>query len=200
MLECMHTGKLNMGMLDSVLEEKTEGYVLRSVTTGIKNFLSCVKTNISSLLSSHSSCSLSQEPKLQRHNLRYEAKLHKGSSSGCMTLNCPPHCSVLPEHSSHAHGPRDCLRTDDTTYCASPGMPDLDPSSSTDSTQTHDSLATPESPPYLSSPAESLEEGMEEAPVTQVRINDSLTYDSLVTALSRLSLEPPAPDPYQDHQ
>src|SRR6267142_808568 len=87
--------------------------------------------------------------------------------------------------------------------------PDLDPSSSTDSLQTHDSLVTPESPPHLPSPIGSLEEGStndsaEMAQVTQdtqVRSTqvgtDSLAYDSLVTALSRLSLEPD-PDPLLD--
>jgi len=124
------------------------------------------------------------------------------------SLNCPPHRSVLPEHSSCAYGPHDCLttRTDSTTSCASPQnpCPDLDPSSSTDSLQTHDSLATPESPPHLPSPIGSLEEGStndsaEMAQDTQVR-TDSLTYDSLVTALLQLSLEPqpnPLSDPHQ---
>jgi len=107
---------------------------------------------------------------------------------------------------------------DSTTSCASlqNPCPDLDPSSSTDSTQTHDSLIIPESP-HLPSPVESLEEGTTEgvtqvqandsvtpdtthvAEVTQVRTNDSLAYDSLITALSRLSLEPD-PDPLSDHQ
>jgi len=111
---------------------------------------------------------------------------------------------------------------DSTTSCASPQnpCPDLDPSSSTDSLQTHDSLVTPESP-YLPSPIESLEEGTTEGvtqvqaldpvtpdathvtgltqvtEVTQVRTDDSLAYDSLVTTLLRLSLEP-NPDPLSD--
>jgi len=85
-----------------------------------------------------------------------------------------------------------------------------------DSTQTHDSLVTPESP-HLPSPAESLEEGTTEgvtqvnaddsvtqdathvAEVTQVRTDDSLAYDSLVTTLSQLSLKSD-PDPLSDHQ
>src|SRR6266850_6987270 len=130
------------------------------------------------------------------------------SSSGCMTLNCPPHRSVLPEHSSRAHGPRDCLRTDDMTYSASTRTPDLDPSSSTDSTQTRDSLTIPESPQYLPSPAESLEEGITQVgtkqvgtndTVTQVGTDDSLAYDSLIIALLWLSLEPKL-DPLSDHQ
>src|SRR6267142_777054 len=127
--------------------------------------------------------------------------------SGCMMLNCPPHHSMLPEHSSRAHGPRDCLRTDDMTYSASTGTPYLDLSSSMDSIQTHDSLVTPESPPYLPSPTESLEEGTEEPvtqvgtndQVTQVRTDDSLAYDSLITTLLQLSLEPKL-DPLSDHQ
>jgi len=88
---------------------------------------------------------------------------------------------------------------DSTTYCASlQNCPDLDPSSSTDSTQTHDSLVTPESPHYLPSPCESLEEGITQAGTTQDR-TDLLAYDSLVTTLSRLSLAP-NPDPLLDHQ
>src|SRR6266850_8060236 len=109
---------------------------------------------------------------------------------------------------------------DSTTYCASlQNCPDLDPSSSTDSLQTHDSLVTPESPHYLPSPIESLKEGTTQGQgvtqvrandsaiqdvtyiteVTQVRTDDSLAYDSLITALSWLSLEPD-PDPLSDHQ
>src|SRR6266850_242431 len=87
--------------------------------------------------------------------------------------------------------------------------PELIRSSSTDSFQTHDSLVTPESPrTYLPSPCESLEGGAsttqvndstEDVQDTQVG-TDLLAYDSLVTALSQLSLEPPSLDPYQDHQ
>src|SRR6266850_4952163 len=80
--------------------------------------------------------------------------------------------------------------------------PDLDPSSSTDSLQTHDSLVTPESPPHLPSPIGSLEEGStndsaEMAQVTEdIQVGttqvgtDLLAYDSLVTTLLRLSLKP----------
>jgi len=92
--------------------------------------------------------------------------------------------------------------------------PDLDPPSSTDSLQTHDSLATPESPPHLPSPIGSLEEGStndsaEMAQDTQIGTTqvgttqvgtDSLAYDSLVTALLQLSLEPqpkPLSDPHR---
>jgi len=85
--------------------------------------------------------------------------------------------------------------------------PDLDLSSSTDSLQTHDSLVTPESPQslYALSPHDSLDEGQapdtHNEPVTQdstqvganeplTQVVDSLAYDSLVTTLLRLSLEP----------
>src|SRR6266850_4771698 len=149
------------------------------VTTPIKNFLSRVKTCLSSLAPACSPLAMSYH----------------------MTLNC----MGTSKHPSHAHGPHDCLtiRMDDTMNCASlQTCPDLDPLSSIDSTQTHDSLATPESPHHLPSPAESLEEGTTEGVTqvrtndlaTQVRTNDSLAYDSLVTALSWLSLEP-NPDP-----
>jgi len=87
--------------------------------------------------------------------------------------------------------------------------PKLVRSSSMDSFQTHDSLITPESPrTYLPSPRDSLVEGAsttqvndstEDVQDTQVG-TDLLAYDSLVTALSQLSLEPPSLDPYQDHQ
>src|SRR6267142_1044596 len=162
--------------------------MLRMVTTPIKNFLSRVKNQLSSFLSSHSPCLTTV------HVIKLQPPV---SPSGCMTINCPSLHSALTEYSSCAHGPCDCLRTDDTTYSASTGTPDLDPSSSTDSIQTHDSLATPESP-YSPSPVESLEEGTTEE-VTQVGTNDSLAYDSLVTALSQLSLEPDT-DPLSDHQ
>ena len=159
-------------------------------------------------------------------------------TSGCMTLNCPPLHSALSVNPSRACGPRDCLttRTDSAIELSLQNTcPDLDPLSSTDSLQTHDSLVTPESP-HLPSPAESLEEGTTEGSTTQVgtndqrtqlstdtrvrtdtqvRTDDSLAYDSLVTILSRLSLEPdpdplsdlittphplrPDLDPYQDH-
>src|SRR6267142_5426103 len=143
--------------------------------------------------------------------------------SGCTTLNCPPHCTAQGCVLSH-DGPCDSPteQTDSMTYSASlqNPCPDLDPSSSMDSLQTHDSLVTPESP-YLPSPIESLEEGTTEGvtqvqaldpvtpdathvtgltqvtEVTQVRTDDSLAYDSLVTALSWLSLEP-NPDPLSD--
>ena len=158
--------------------------LLRMVTTPIKNFLSCAKTSLSSFLSSHSpspACMLPCHMSLNCHD----------TTSGCMTINCPlPHL-VIPEYPSRAYGPRDCLtiRMDDMTNRASlQTSPDLDPLSSMDSTQTHDSPVTPESPPYLPSPHDSLVEG--EEPSTQVGTNDSLAYDSLVTALSRLSPEP----------
>src|SRR6267142_1045224 len=92
---------------------------------------------------------------------------------------------------------------DNTMYCASrqTTCPDLDPSTSMDSLQTHDSLATPESPRHSPSPCDSLEEGITQARPndqdTQVR-TDSLAYDSLVTALLWLSLEPEL-DPLSDH-
>ena len=76
--------------------------------------------------------------------------------------------------------------------------PDLDPSSSMDSLQTHDSLVTPESLHHSPSSVESLEEGITQE-VTQVRTNDSLAYDLLITALSWLSLKPDR-DPLSDHQ
>src|SRR6267142_5194616 len=109
---------------------------------------------------------------MPRH-LRYEDKLpnklpcHMSlnchDTSSCMTINCPPLHSAISVNSSCAYGPYDCLttRTDSTTSCASiqNPRPDLDPSSSTDSLQTHDSLVTPESPPHLPSPFGSLEEG-----------------------------------------
>src|SRR6266850_7297991 len=122
-----------------------------------------------------------------------------------MTINCPPYCLTTQYHSSCAHGPRDCLtvQMDSTMHSASlQNCPALDPLSSTDSTQTHDSLATPESPQYSPSPCDSLKEGITQvttdvthvAEHTQVR-TDLLAYDSLVTALSWLSLEPDL-DPY----
>src|SRR6266850_8413916 len=104
--------------------------------------------------------------------LNYSPSL-QASPSGCMTINCPPHSLTILEHSSRAHGPCDCLTTqmDSMTYSASlQTCPNLDPLSSTDSTQTHDSLATPESPQYSPSPHDSLEEG-----ITQVRANDQVT-------------------------
>src|SRR6267142_606701 len=82
--------------------------------------------------------------------------LNCNRQSGCMTINCPPYCLMTQQHSS-CGGPRDSLiQNNDTTYYASSSCPDLDPSSFTDSLQTHDSLA----------------------------------YESLVTALSQLSLKP----------
>src|SRR6267142_6561472 len=136
--------------------------------------------------------------------------------SGCTTLNCPPHCTAQGCVLSH-DGPCDSPteQTDSMTYSASlqNPCPDLDPSSSMDSLQTHDSLVTPESPPHLPSPIGSLEEGSTNDSAsmaqgtqdTQVRSTqvgstqvgtDSLTYDSLVTALSWLSPEPLS-DPHQ---
>src|SRR6267142_2765914 len=166
--------------------------VLRSVTMPNKNFSSRVKNQLLSFLSSHSPC----------HTTVHIVKLQPPvSSSSCMTINCPPCCTAQSCILSH-DGPCDCptVRTDSATYRASlqNPCPDLDPSSSMDSTQTHDSLATPESPPHLPSPRDSLEEGASITQIhdsavmaqdTQVR-TDSLAYDSLVTALSRLSLKP----------
>src|SRR6266850_1929506 len=88
--------------------------------------------------------------------LNYSPSL-QASPSGCMTINCPPHSLTILEHSSRAHGPRDCLtiRMDDRSL---QNCPDLDPLSSMDSTQTIDSLVTPESP-YAPSFCDSLEEG-----------------------------------------
>src|SRR6266850_7495056 len=128
------------------------------VTTPIKNFLSRAKTSLSSFLSSNSICmSLNCLAMLPHH-----MSLNCHDMSGCMTLNCPPLHSVISVNPSRANGPRDCLtvRTDSTTNHASlqNPCPDLDPSSSTDSLQTHDSLITPESPPHLPSPIGSLEE------------------------------------------
>src|SRR6266850_810142 len=185
------------------------GNLLRTVTTPIKNFLSHAKTSLSSFLFSHSPNSACMSINCLEV-LPCRTSLNCHDTSGCMTINCPPHRSVLPEHSSRAYGPRDCLtkRMDSTTSCASlqNPCPNLDPSSSTDSLQTHDSLVTPESP-YSPSPVESLEEGTTEG-VTQVQTHDPdathvaevtediqvRTNDSLVTTLSWLSLEPD-PDP-----
>jgi len=117
-----------------------------------------------------------------------------------MTINCPPCCTAQSCVLSH-DGPCDSptVQMDSTTNSAShqTTCPDLDPSSSTDSTQTHDSLVTPESPHYSPSPCESLEEGITQVRTTQDR-TDSLAYDSLITTLSRLSLKP-EPDPLSDH-
>src|SRR6267142_4298231 len=187
--------------------------MLRMVTMPIKNFLSRAKTNLSSFPWNSACMSLNCLAMLP-----CRTSLNCHDTSGCMMINCPPLHSAISVNSSRAYGPRDCLttRTDSTMSCASiqNPCPDLDPSSSTDSLQTHDSLTTPESPPYLPSPIGSLEEGSMNdsakmapdtqvqahdpatpdtthvAEVTQVRTDDSLTYDSLVTALSRLSLEP----------
>jgi len=164
------------------------------VTTPIKNFLSRAKTSLSSFLSSHSPCSTTV------HVIKLQPPV---SSSGCMTINCPLCCTAQSCVQSH-DGPCDCptVRTDSTASASIQNpCPDLDPSSSTDSLQTHDSLVTPESPPHLPSPIGSLEEGStndsaEMAQDTQVRM-DSLAYDSLITALSQLSLEP-RPDPLSD--
>src|SRR6267142_3774132 len=130
------------------------------VTTPIKNFLSRAKTSLSSFLSSHSlnsTCmSLNCLEVLPRHT-----SLNCHDSSSCMTINCPPRCTAQSCIQSH-DGPCDCptVRTDSTASASIQNpCPDLDPSSSTDSLQTYDSLATPESPPYLPSPIGSLEEG-----------------------------------------
>src|SRR6266850_1821242 len=180
--------------------------MLRMVTMPIKNFLSRAKTNLSSFPWNSACMSLNCLAMLP-----CRTSLNCHDTSGCMMINCPPLHSAISVNSSRAYGPRDCLttRTDSTMSCASiqNPCPDLDPSSSTDSLQTHDSLTTPESPPHLPSPIGSLEEGSmndsaEMAQDTQVG-TDSLAYDSLVTTLSRLSLEP-RPDPLigspSDHQ
>jgi len=142
-------------------------------------------------------------------------------TSGCMTLNCPPsvHDDKLQmDDITHGafSGTTNNASTDDAMYgtfgptngTSTRTTPKLDWSPSADSSLDHDSLVTPESPwNHLPSPCESLEEGTEPmAQDTQVRQDitqvgpDSLAYDSLITALSQLSLEPPPPDPYQDHQ
>src|SRR6266850_3294305 len=179
--------------------------VLRSVTMPNKNFSSRVKNQLLSFLSSHSPC----------HTTVHIVKLQPPvSSSGCMTINCPLHCtaqSCILSHDGPCDSPTEQM--DSAMYHSSlqNPCPDLDPSSSTDSTQTHDSLITPESP-HLPSPVESLEEGTTEG-VTQVQAHDPVTQDtmhvtevtqvrtndSLVTVLSWLSLEPD-PDPLLDHQ
>src|SRR6266850_2005136 len=119
----------------------------------IKNFLSHVKNQLLSFLSSHSPCSMTV------HVVKLQPPV---SPSSCMTLNCPLHCTAQSCVLSY-DGPCDSptVQTNSTTNCASlqNSCPDLDPSSSTDSIQTHDSLVTPESPHRLPSPAESLEEG-----------------------------------------
>src|SRR6267142_1635512 len=171
------------------------------VMNGNHTNLSRVKNQLSSLLSSHSVCMSLNCQDTTVHIVKLQPPV---SSSGCMMINCPPHCTVQSCIQSH-DGPCDCptVRTDSTTNRASlqNPCPDLDPLSSTDSLQTHDSLVTPESPPHLPSPIGSLEEGRtndsaEMAQDTQVRMG-SLAYDSLVTTLSRLSLEP-RPDPLSD--
>src|SRR6267142_287898 len=199
-------------------------FLLRTVTTPIKNFLSRAKTSLSSFLPSLPSCrmSLNCHGILRLHESKLSSALPSRTSlnchdtSGCMTLNCPPLHSALSVNPSRAYGPRDCLtiRTDSTTSCASiqNPCPDLDPSSSTDSLQTHDSLITPESLPHLPSPIGSLEEGSMNNSASMAQVTqdtqvgstqvgtDSLAYDSLVTALSRLSLEPrpkPLSDPHR---
>ena len=189
--------------LDSVL-------LLRTVTMPIKNFLSHAKTSLLSFLSSHSPCSQCRMSLNCQDTTMHIVKLQPPVSlSGCMMINCPLCCTAQSCIQSH-DGPCDCptVRTDSISI-QNP-CPDLDPSSSTDSLQTHDSLATPESPPHLPSPIGSLEEGSTNDSAsmaqvtqdTQVRSTqvgmDSLAYDSLVTALSRLSLEPKL-DPLSDH-
>jgi len=175
--------------------------VLRMVTMPIKNFLITVKNRLSSLVPTRSNMMLNYGKHCSTC-----MSLNCQEPSSCMMLNYPSHSSMILEHSSCAYGPRDCLTTrmDSTTNSASlQTCPDLDPSSSMDSIQTHDLLATPESPrTHPPSPYDSLEEGSmndsaEMAQDTQVR-TDSLAYDSLITALSWLSLEP-GPDPLLDH-
>jgi len=131
--------------------------VLRTVTMPIKNFLLCAKTSLLSFLSSHSPNSACMSLNCLAM-LPCRTSLNCQDTSGCMTINCPPLHSTISVNPSRAYGPHDCLttRTDDASL-QNP-CPDLDPSSSTDSLQTHDSLVTPESP-HLPSPVESLEEG-----------------------------------------
>jgi len=127
--------------IDAVWKQQSgKGIVLRSVTTPIKNFSSHVKNQLSSFLSSHSPC----------HTTVHIIKLQPPvSSSGCMTINCPLHCtaqSCILSHDGPCDSPTEQM--DSAMYHSSlqNPCPDLDPSSSTDSTQTHDSLITPESP------------------------------------------------------
>ena len=186
------------------------------VTTLIKNFLSRAKTSLLSFLSSHSPYSICMSLNCQDTTVHVVKLQPPVSPSGCMTINCPLRCTAQSCIQSH-DGPCDCptIRTDSTASASiQKPCPDLDPSSSMDSLQTHDSLVTPESPPYLPSPIGSLEEGSmnnsaKMAQDTQVRSTqvgtdiqvgtDLLAYDSLITALSQLSLEP-NPDPLLDHQ
>jgi|SRR6266850_5639593 len=131
------------------------------VTMPIKNFLSHVKTRLSSLLLSSLICTCSSMTLNYRIDNSACMSLNCQGPSSCMTINCPLCCTVQSCVLSH-DGPCDSptVRLDDTMYCASlQTCPDLDLLSSTDSTQTHDSLATSESPHYSSSPSKSLEEG-----------------------------------------
>src|SRR6266850_4738042 len=187
--------------------------MLRTVTTPIKNFLSRAKTSLSLFLSSHFPNSVCMSINcLEMLPCRTSLNCH--DMSGCMTINCPPCCTAQSCIQSH-DGPCDCptIQMDSMMNRASiqNPCPDLDLLSSMDSLQTHDSLVTPESPPHLPSPIGSLEEGSTndsaktaqvtrstQVGITQVGM-DSLAYDSLVTALLRLSLEPD-PDPLSDHQ
>src|SRR6266850_775620 len=187
--------------------------LLRTVTMPIKKKLSHAKTSLSSFLSGHSPNSACMSLNCLAV-LPCCTSLNCHEPSGCMTINCPPRCTAQSCVQSH-DGPCDCptIQMDSTTNHASlqNPCPDLDPSSSTDSLQTHDSLVTPESPPHLPSPIGSLEEGStndstDTAQVTQstqvgtTQVGmDLLTYDSLITALLRLSLEP-NPDPLSEHQ
>jgi len=190
-----------------------DAVLLQMVTTPIKDFYSHVKTCLSSLTPTHPPQATSYRMTLNYMGCSACMSLNCEDPSSCMMINCPPHCTVQSCVQSHDE-PCDCPtgQTDDTMNCASHKnpCPDLDPSSSTDSTQTHDSPVTPESPHYLPSPAELLEEGtMQDSTqvgvtqvgtngfTTQVRTDDSLAYDSLVTTLSRLSLKPD-PDPLSD--
>jgi len=190
-------------------------HLLQSIT-GIKDFLSHVKNRLSSIVHMH-------DIKLPIVRTCSNTTLNcRKQTSGCMMLNCPPsvHDDKLQTDGT-THGTCSSTRNgaspDDAMYGAIGSMngtstqttPELIRSPSTDSFQTHDSLATPESPrTHLPSPWESLEEGTEDAVTqvrtndteTQVRTDDSLAYDSLVTALSRLSLEPPHPGSLSDHQ
>src|SRR6266850_2826174 len=183
---------------------------------GIKNFSSHVKSRLTSW---HMTLNCTNPMTV------HVVKLHNGTqvrTSGCMMLNCPPsmHDAKLQTdditHGAFSGTTNDASTADamyrtfgPTNGTSIQTTPKLIRSSSTDSFQTHDSLVTPESPQtYLPSPRDSLVEGAsttqvndstEDVQDTQVGM-DLLIYDSLITALSQLSLKPPSPDPYQDHQ
>ena len=160
-------------------------FLLWSVTTPIKNFLITVKNCLSSLIPIHS-------PSLSVHtstSMMLNCRLPW--QSGCMTINCPPCCSTIKQCTLTCWAHDGPIQNNDTMYHASSSCPDLDPLSSMDSLQTHDSPVTPESPwPYSPSPDDTTER--HDTLVTQVGTegDDLLTYDSLVTILSWLSLEP----------